>query len=234
MFETVEQQARITRLAWFTTLATLVIGQLHALARFRTADGSSDLDLPLTGWWAEPAGRALDPLLDWASPDTVYLTYGKWWVVALGMIVVAGAMVMRLRAPYGVELWGWRIFLLGYALLAASAGIYYWGQWTSYNALEDAVGLWMYLPGALLGTIGSMVLGVGLLRRRVRPWLPAVLLVLTIPELMLISEVTSLGNADLPIMFAIAMLAGAETRRTASGERRGATSEVVPTPTPTP
>ena len=128
-------------------------------------------------------------------------------------------MVMRLRAPYGVELWGWRIFLLGYALLAASAGIYYWGQWTSYNALEDAVGLWMYLPGALLGTIGSTVLGIGLLRRRVRPWLAAVLLVLTIPGLMLISEVTSLGNADLPIMFAIAMLAGGDPARRGRAHR---------------
>ena len=154
MFDTVEAQNRLTRWAWLTALATLVIGQLHALARFRTEDGKSDLDLPLTGFWAEPAGRALDPLLSWAGPDTVYLTYGKWWVLALGVMVAAGCMVMRLRAPYGVELWA----LEGHAgrlrLLALGAGTYYWGQWTSYNVLED-IGLWMDLPGALLSTLGG-------------------------------------------------------------------------------
>jgi len=206
MFDTAESQRRLTRWSWFTALATLVIGQLHALARFRTEDGKADLDLPLTAFWAEPAGRALDPLIDWAGPDTVYLTYGKWWAVAIGVMVATGFMVMRIRAPYGAELWGWRLFLIGYALLALGAGVYYWGQWTTYNVLED-IGLWMDLPGILLGSVGATVLGVALLRRRARPRLAAVLLVLSIPFLVLISMVTSLGNTDLPLMFAIAMLA---------------------------
>ena len=154
MFDTTESQTRLTKLAWGTALATLVIGQLHALARHRTEDGRSDLDLPATAFWAEPAGRALDPLLSWAGPDTVYLAYGKWWMLAIGVMVAAGVMVMRLRAPYGVERWGWRIMLVGYVLLALGAGAFYWGQWTSYNVLED-IGLWMDLPGALLGSIGG-------------------------------------------------------------------------------
>ena len=127
MFDTIEQQTKLTRLAWFIALATLVVGQLHALARVRTDDGGSDLDLGLTARWAEPAGRALDPLLSWAGPDTVYLTHGKWWLFELGIMIATGVMVMRLRAPYGVELWGWRLFLIGYTLLALGAGAYYWG-----------------------------------------------------------------------------------------------------------
>lgn len=212
MFDTIETQRRLTRWAWLTALATLVIGQLHALARFRTDDGRSDLDLPLTGLWARPAGEALDPLLSWAGPDTVYLTYGKWWLLALGVMVATGVMVMRLRAPYGVELWGWRLMLVGYALLALGAGAYYWGQWTSYNVLED-IGLWIDLPGALLGSVGATVLGIALLRRGARPRLAAVLLLLTIPALFGISMVTSLGNTGLPIMFAVAMLAREATAR---------------------
>ena len=212
MFDTIEAQNRLTRWAWLTALATLVIGQLHALARFRTEDGKSDLDLPLTGFWAEPAGQALDPLLSWGGPDTVYLAYGKWWVLALGILVAAGVMVMRLRAPYGVELWGWRLTLVGYALLALGTGTYYWGQWTSYNVLEG-VGLWMDLPGALLGTVGATVLGFALLRRGARPRLAAVLLLMSIVWLFGISMVTSLGNTDLPIMFAVAMLAREATAR---------------------
>jgi hypothetical protein len=45
-----------------TAFAT-VADQLHALARFRTGNGRYDLDLPLTRAWAEPATRALKPLL---------------------------------------------------------------------------------------------------------------------------------------------------------------------------
>ena len=124
-------------------------------------------------------------------------------------------MVMRLRAPYGVELWGWRLMLVGYALLALGAGTYYWGQWTSYNVLED-IGLWMDLPGALLArwappSSASRCCARGASRR-----LAAVLLLLSIPALFAISMVTSLGNTDLPVMFAVAMLASAETRRSAA------------------
>ena len=226
MLDTTESQARLTRWAWGSALAMLVIGQLHALARHRTEDGKSDLDMTSTSFWAEPAGRALDPLLSWAGPDTVYLTYGKLWLPAMAISLAAGVMVMRLRAPYGVERWGWRLMLVGLTLLALGAGTYYWGQWTSYNVLED-VGLWMDLPGALLTFVGATVLGIGLLRRGARPRLAAVLLLLAIPGLFLITMVTSLGNSGLPIMFALAMLAGAETRKHAA-ERAGLPTEAVP------
>lgn len=230
MFDTVEAQRRLTRWSWFTALATLVIGQLHALARFRTEDGKADLDLPLTALWAEPAGRALEPLISWADPDTVYLSYGKWWTVAIGVMVATGYMVMRLRSPYGAERWGWRMFLVGYALLTVGASTYYWGQWTTYNVLED-VGLWMDLPGILLGSIGGTVLGIALLRRGARPRLAAVLLVLTIPFLVLISMVTSLGNTDVPIMFAIAMLAsGAVSARSAERTHLGGSAATLAAP----
>lgn len=217
-FDRPDVQRRLAQAAWFTTLATLVVGQLHALARFRTADGKADLDIPTTAFWAEPAGRALDPLISWAGPDTVYLAYGKWWTIALGVMVAAGYAVMRLRAPSGAERWGWRLFLVGYAMLTVGASAYYWGQWTTYNILED-IGLWMDAPGVLLGSIGATVLGVALLRRRARPRLAAILLVLAIPALFLISMVTSLGNTSLPLMFAVAMLA-TETlsRRTAAAD----------------
>ena len=206
MFDTADQQLRITRWAWLTSLATLVIGQLHALARHRTEDGKSDLDLVATAWWAEPAGRALDPLLDWAGPDTVYLSYGKWWTVALGVMVAAAVMVMRARQPHGAEKWGWRLFTVGYGLLTVGVTAYYWGQWTSYNVLED-IGLLAQLPAALVGAIGATTLGITLLRRGARPKLAAVLLLLNIPFLFAISAVTSLGNTDIPTMFAIALLA---------------------------
>jgi hypothetical protein len=206
MFDSPAAQERLTRASWLSALATLVVGQLHALSRHATEDGRSDLDLPATAFWAEPAARALDPLLGWGGPDTVYLTYGKWWLPAMAVTVAAGVMVMRRRSPYGAEKWGWRMLLVGFGLLALGAGVYYWGQWTGYNGIED-VGLLIDLPGVVLGFIGATVLGIALLRRGARPRLAAVLLVLAIPGLVAISSVTSLGNTGLPIMFAVALLA---------------------------
>lgn len=218
MFDTIDAQRRVVRVAWASALATVVLGQLHALARFRTDDGLADLELPTTAFWAEPAGRVLDPLVAWAAPDTVYLTYGKWWPIAIAVMVAAGVVRMRLRRPVGLELWAWRATLLGYALLAVGAGAYYWGQWTTYNVLED-IGLWADVPGILLGTLGGTVLGVALLRRGARPRAAAVILLLSIPILFLVSQVTSLGNTDLPAMFAMAMLAGEAVRGASASGR---------------
>ena len=53
------------------------------------------------------------------------------------------------------------------------------------------------------------------------------LLLLNIPALLVITEITSLGNAGLPTMFAIAMLAGAETRKGAT-EPAGLSTDAVP------
>mgnify|MGYP006951241990 CR=1 FL=1 len=54
--------------------------------------------------------------------------------------------------------------------------------------------------------VGSTFLGIALLRRGMRPRLPAWLLALSIPSLVVISMVTSLGNVVLPIMFAFGIL----------------------------
>ena len=49
-------------------------------------------------------------------------------------------------------------------------------------------------------------LGVTLLLKRFRPRLPAVLLALMIPAALVITSVTSLGSAALPVMFAFGIL----------------------------
>jgi hypothetical protein len=78
--------------------------------------------------------------------------------------------------------------------------------------MED-IGLWAQLPGALLGFVGATVLGIALLRRRAKPWPAAVLLLLAIPAMIAITEVTSLGNSSLPVMLAVALLAGEATKQ---------------------
>jgi hypothetical protein len=208
-----ETQDRISRLTWVTAWAALVLGQLHALSRHATEDGKGDLDLWLTRVWAKPAAKHLQPLLDWANPDAVYLTYGKIWAPVMALTAACALMVYRDRQPVGFERLAWRVSIVGYAAAAAGTFVGYWTQWSSYNAVFDW-SLAFDIPGMLLSFFGSTALGIALLRKGYRPRTSAVLLALSLPGVFLISSATSLGNTFLPILFAVA-LAG---RRVAAGD----------------
>lgn len=205
MLESAERQRQVGRFAWVMAWVGLVFGQLHALSRFATQDGKADLELPLTAAWAEPAARMLRPLLDWASPDAVYLTYGKIWLPVFAAFTLCAFVVYRRRQPAGFEMWAWRVALVGYAWATVGVGLDYWTQLASPNAfLPIAFGI--SVLGLLLTAIGSTVLGIALLRNRFRPILPALLLALAVPLAFAILQVTSLGSAVLPVMFAFAVL----------------------------
>lgn len=201
MFDTLLQNERqIGRFAWFAAWFGLVIGQLHALARHRTEDGKSDLELPLTKVWAEPLGDLLSPLLDWGSADAVYLSYGKLWLPVFVAFTLCAFVVRRNRRPVGFEKWAWRVALTGYVGACVSAFAEFWLMWTEVNeTLLNGVFI-VLIPFMLLTMIGSTMLGITLLRRGVK--LPAWLLVAAVPGFLLITEVTSMGNVVLPVAFA--------------------------------
>jgi hypothetical protein len=204
MFESIESQRRVGRIAWWTAWFGLVLGQLHALARHQTADGKEDLHSGIVRAWSDPAREALAPLLDWASPDTVYLTYGKLWLPVFLAFTACAFVVRRRRRPTGVEKWAWRVTLTAYVGACVSVAAEYWTQWTAIaDGLMDVVFL-ASIPFVLLTMLGSTFLGVVLLRRGVG--LPAVLLALAVPGLVLIPMVTSLGSVVLPIAFAFGVL----------------------------
>ena len=189
-------QRLIAKIALYTAIIGTVVGELHALARHATVDGKSDLELPLTEAWAVPAADALRPLLDWANPDTVYLTYGKIWLPVFVAFTLAAFVVHQNRRPAGFEKWAWRVALPGYVIATASTfGDYY----TPY--LDESF-LFLGVPGLLLTAVGSTLLGIALLMNRFRPRVSALLLVGFIPLLIGISMVTSLGNAVLPVIWA--------------------------------
>jgi hypothetical protein len=206
MFDSIEAQRRVGRFAWAMAWFGLVAGQFHAMARHQTADGKSDLDSPLTSSWSDPARDLFQPLLDWADPDVVYVTWGKVWLPVFLAFTLCAFVVRRRRQPVGFEKWAWRIALTGYVGACASVAAEYWSQWTSVDqGVVDAVFV-MTAPFLLLTMVGSTLLGIALLRRGMRPALPAWLLTLAIPSLIVISEVTSLGNVALPVMFAFGIL----------------------------
>ena len=217
MLEDPVAERRVGRLAWVTAWVGLVVGQLHALARFATADGREDLELPTTRAWAEPAADLLAPLLEWGDPDLVYVTYGKvWFPVFVGFTLAAFAVHRRrfaARRLGGFERWTWRVVLAAY--VAACVGVFldYWTQWTGeYNALFD-VGWVVTMPAFVVTLVGSTVLGTTLLVRGFRPWFAALLLAGTLPLAFVILQVTSMGSAALPVMFAFGLLG----RRVAAG-----------------
>ncbi|HEU4423969.1 MAG TPA: hypothetical protein VFR67_15670 [Pilimelia sp.] len=180
-----------------TAIAALVIAPLHALARFGTGAGAADDDSPLVAAWAEPARDAAGGLLTFASPDLVYLTYGKFWLIALAAIT-ACAYAFRSRRV-GVrtgERWAWRLALTGYTLMAAGSLVSYW---TAFVDVGFAV---FTLPGLLITLVGSTALGVALLRARVRPSLTAWLLALQIPLLVGFSSIGSFSTGALPLVAA--------------------------------
>ena len=223
------ESARIGRYAWVMAWVGLVVGQLHALSRFATADGKEDLELPLTAAWAEPAADVLAPLLEWADPDLVYVTYGKIWFPVFLAFTLCAFVVYRRRQPVRFEKWVWRVALTGYVVASVGVFLDYWTQWTGNyegGGIEEmffTLGWFVSVPGLLLMLLGSTVLGGTLLVKRFRPRLPAVLLLLIIPLGFLILEVTSLGNLALPVMFAFGILG----RRLARTETLAPTRESV-------
>jgi hypothetical protein len=134
---------------------------------------SPQVQAPVTYTWVELAR----PILDWASPDTVYETYGKFYVFAL-LAVIACALAVRSRRPERrgwAERWGWRIALTAYVLTAVSLFFTYW------VANLDLVFLAVTIPSLLLSTVGNVLLGIGLVRGGFRPRLTGWVLSLKLP-----------------------------------------------------
>ena len=209
---------QIGRFAWVMAWVGLVVGQLHALARFSVPEHAEDVtDYPLTAAWAEPAMDLLAPLLDWGDPDLVYVTYGKIWFPVFVAFTLCAVVVHRRRESAGFESWAWRAAITAYAAACLGVFLDYWTQWTGdYNVLFE-VGTWVTFPALGLTLIASTVLGVTLLLKRFRPRLPAVLLALMIPAALAITSVTSLGSAALPVMFSFGIL-GRRIARTEPAE----------------
>ena len=196
----VDRSRAIGTAAWVAAWVALVLGPVHALSRYATAGGAEDLELPGVRTWAEPAANLLDPVLSWSDADVVYRTYGKLWFFVLLAVTLCAFLVWRRRVAdglvRGVERVGWWIAMPGYALLTIGLlGIY----WTPF--LEEIFNI-VGVPAMLVSLVGSLVLGIGLLRRRFRPLATGILLVLSVPLFFFISDLVALGAALTPMLWA--------------------------------
>lgn len=196
----------VGRYAWVMAWVGLVVGQLHALARFATEDGKEDLEYEWTAAWAVPAAEALSPLLDWGDPHLVYVHYGKIWGPVFLAFFLCALLVRHDRQPRGFEKWAWRVALLGYGWATVCVTLTYWSQWTSTYSVVLDIGFVVGLVGLVLTLLGSSILGAALLIRRSRPLAPTLLLLGTFPLAFVTLQFTSMGSAALPVMFAFGIL----------------------------
>ena len=196
---------RISIFAWTMAAVGTVVGQVHALARALSHPGDWEDGGPSAAW-GRPTAELLRPLLDWSDPWTVYVTYGKIWTPVCIAFLMAAWLTYRRRQPRGLERRLWQVNLVGYALMTLSViGDYFTPQWMD---VMFVVGVFAMLVMGLAG----IALGISLLRRGFRPRATAVLLISFLPLIFLITEVTSLGSALLPLMWGWAIAAHAVVR----------------------
>jgi len=165
-------------------VAAIVVSPLLAMSYFGIDDGKSELDSATVSWWADPGRDAAEGLLTFASANRVYATYIQVFSLLLPSLFLCAWAVRRRRRPgEGLERWGWRVALVGYALLGLgglSAALLLVRASPNGSAL-DVPFLAGIIPGLLLSTIGSTVLGVVFVRSRYRPRLTPWLLAFALP-----------------------------------------------------
>jgi len=188
------QSSALARRGGLAALVGATIGilyaPLYALAYFATADGAESLaEEPPIMAWHEAARPVLEPLLTFASPDTVYLMYGK---ASLFMILgwLAGTLAQHARqaAHAGkLEQWGFRIVLCAMSLMTiGSVGAYYVGSVVA--GAVDFSFLAFLVPGMLVMLIGWPLLGIATLRAGVAPrWGAWLLIVGFFPGMIVLS-----------------------------------------------
>ena len=202
-----DRATRLTGLyAAIAATAAVVLSPLLALSYFATDDGAEALTTGTVSAWAHPARDLAASLLTWASPDRVYATYTQAFLLLFPAVILCALAVRARRTPARrTERWGWRIALLGYGLATlglATASLALAGGNTNVAALNVAF-LALMIPGMLFSAAGSSTLGIALLRDHSQSPVPASLLALAFPSMLVLSAVLGHNSIGmLPLMLA--------------------------------
>jgi hypothetical protein len=202
----------------------LLCAPLYSLAYFAQDDVAPSAESASVQAWAEPSRDLLAPLLTFASPDTVYLTYGKLLLFAwIGMLIGLVGLHAR-QAGHGgrLERWGFRASLVGLVLLTIGAVGAYW------LGLVEASFAAFLVPGLLLLTFGATLFGLGTWRAGVAPRTGAWLLIVGgFPGTFVISELATLGGG-LVLLYLAWLVLGHSLRSATTMPPYGARSASAP------
>ena len=180
--------ARTTRfVGLYSTVAAavaLLVAPLLGLAYFAIPAGAEE-DTGTVAVWADPARELAGGLLTFASADRVYSTYTQAFALVVPALLLCAWLTYRPRRDTSgrLERWGWRLVLPAYAALASGLAIVslLLIAASPSSPILDIAYMPLVLPGIVFGTIGSTVLGLGLLRAGYEPRATAWLLALVFP-----------------------------------------------------
>lgn len=155
----------------------ILYAPFYALSYFATEDGKASLESGMAQSLNDTLAPTLEPFLTFASPNTVYLTYGKAFTfVLIGWMVGLSILHSMQAARSGrTEKWGYRLTFIGSALaFVGSIGVYWFGS--LWWGIIDVFFVAFMVPSLLLFGIGYMLFGIGTFRTGIAPRLGAVLL----------------------------------------------------------
>ena len=157
----------------------ILYAPFYALAYFATADGAESLEQPWVASWAGALKPRLEPLLTFAPPEDVYLTYGKFFsLMVLGWMAGLLALHAYQAASAGrLERWGFRVALTG-TVLGTLGGIGAYWIGSVWREAVDLSFVAFLVPMLLLVGIGFPLFGIGVLRAKMAPRLGAWLLII--------------------------------------------------------
>jgi hypothetical protein len=200
------------RLAMAGAVTSLVLTPLHGVARFNTDIGHKDLDECCAAWWGRPGLDTLHPLIGWSDPYSVYLWYGRVWILLIAAAMFCAFAVHAVLRPVNrTQTWAWRAVLTGLALETVGVSGAFLTPWNGQFYL--GVGA----PGVALGLLGGTVLGISSLRRGPLPRFTAVILTLGIVNEVVLSTFVYAGGAVVPMLFAWAVAGRAAARTVTAG-----------------
>jgi hypothetical protein len=212
------------RLAMAGAVTSLVLVPLHGLARFNTDFGRGDLEGCCAGWWGRPGLEALHPLISWSDPYSIYLWYGRVWVLLIGAAAFCAFAVHAVLRPVNrTQTWAWRVVLTGLVLETIGIGGAFLTPWL------DQFYLGVGVPGTALGLVGGTVLGISSLRRGPLPRFTAVVLTLGIVNELVLSAFVYAGGAVVPVLFAWAVAGRAAARAVSTDAPRAGVSSLART-----
>jgi hypothetical protein len=182
------QPTKVRSYARISSVVTLLVAPLTALSYFATKDGAESYDVASTKFWAHPARELLDPLLSFGSVDRVYATYVLVLAVMLPALPLAAWTVRRARAPFariGERRASWVVAaawsLCSAGLLIAGLALQVKPSDTAGNSVVNLAFMIGVFPGLVIGVLGSLVLGIMLLRTDFAPRGSAVVIMLALP-----------------------------------------------------
>lgn len=186
------QLANLVRYGGLAAMLGSVLGILVAPV-VTSAYSMTEHGAEQTPSWEPTLSNLLGPFLTFAQPETVYAAYGKvYFLVFLGFLLGLASLYSERRGRAGrLERWGFRFSFAGLVLnLFGNIPDYWIGEDTIFEEVGFLVGTAL---GLLILAVGSLMLGIALLRAGAGSRLGAWLLALALPGMALLGFI-GFGN----------------------------------------